>query len=91
MNFHSPEQQNHFSSSSVTDTTFNFSSIISWFQTCCNDYVYHLARRQEPHIWQKCDRFGSLQWYGYDSRTGRSIKCATEDDVRIWVEGVLYR
>lgn len=50
-----------------------------------------LAQGQQPKIWQNCDRFGQIWWYGYDPVTGCSICRDSEDEIRIWLEERYYR
>ena len=44
-------------------------------------------QRQEPKVWQRCDRYGQILWYGYDPVTGRSVCRHSEGEIRIWIEG----
>ncbi|MBD3886632.1 hypothetical protein IFO70_33755 [Phormidium tenue FACHB-886] len=48
-------------------------------------------RNSEPRIWQVRDRSGNTYWRAYDLMSGRSLVCSTEQEVRIWLEQVLYR
>lgn len=65
---------------------FNLSSVVSWLQNLCNNYVYHLANSEEPQVWQKRDRHGEIGWRAYDPVSGRSLVCSSEKEVRIWLE-----
>lgn len=91
MNAHSNDRQSNLISNSVASPKFNLSRVVSWLVNGCNDYVYHLVYGHRPHVWQQRDRFGTLQWCAHDSMTGRSIQCVSEDEVRVWLESVLYR
>ncbi|HEY9670966.1 MAG TPA: hypothetical protein V6D11_05955 [Waterburya sp.] len=43
-------------------------------------------QRQEPKVWQRCDRYGQTLWYGYDPVTGWSVCRHSEGEIRIWIE-----
>ena len=40
----------------------------------------------EIEIWSVCDPAGTVWWNGYNPQTGRSLKCASEREIRIWIE-----
>lgn len=46
---------------------------------------------QEPKIGQKCDRQGNRYWQIYDPVTRQYTSCASEKEVRIWLEKRYYR
>lgn len=48
--------------------------------------VVSIPSINEPHIWQKRDRFGNIWWYVYDPMSSRSIQLASEQEVRQWLE-----
>jgi hypothetical protein len=52
--------------------------------------VEALTAVQEPRVWQQRDRTGHSWWHVYDPVTKRSARFATETEVLIWLEQVLY-
>ncbi len=49
-----------------------------------------IAVNQEPQVWQRRDRDGNFGWYAYDPISQRSLHCATEDEVRLWLDQLPY-
>ena len=45
-----------------------------------------LAKRNEPYIKQKRDRYGNLYWQVYDFTTNKSYTFGSEREVRAWIE-----
>lgn len=44
------------------------------------------THQPEPKVWQSTDRQGQLCWHAYDPVTNRSFWCASEDEMRCWLE-----
>ncbi len=45
-----------------------------------------LSSSKELQIWQDLDRFEKPRWHIYDPLTSRHVYCASEDEVRAWIE-----
>lgn len=45
-----------------------------------------LVAGHEPHISQTIDAEGRIWWRIYHPRTGRSICCESEQEVRVWLD-----
>jgi hypothetical protein len=41
---------------------------------------------QEIEVWSVCDQTGTVWWNGYDPQTGRSLRYASEHEIRTWIE-----
>lgn len=46
---------------------------------------------QEPKVSQVCDRHGNKYWQIYDPVSRQYSSCASEKEVRIWLEKRYYR
>lgn len=46
----------------------------------------YLITASEPTVWTVQDATGLIHWKGYDPTTNRSIDCASEQEMRIWIE-----
>ena len=42
--------------------------------------------QNEPHVEQKCDRFGHLYWQVRDRRTNKSYSFGSDSEVIAWIE-----
>lgn len=45
-----------------------------------------VVNRNEPHIEQKCDRFGNQYWQVHDYKTNRFYSFGSDQDVIAWLE-----
>ncbi len=48
--------------------------------------VAHIMMDAEPHVWYTCDPDGNLWWNADDPVRGRSLRHATEAEMRVWLE-----
>lgn len=60
--------------------------IFSVFRNIWDNVLLILTIRDEPQIRQSIDAEGKLYWRIDDPRTGRSITCKSEQEVRRWLE-----
>jgi hypothetical protein len=44
----------------------------------------------EPHVWHTVDRMGQTIWHAYDPLTHRTLSCASETEMRQWLEERYY-
>lgn len=51
---------------------------------------YLTTNRFEPHVKQKCDRWGNCYWQIYDPLTGFESCFSSEQEVREWLERRYY-
>lgn len=65
-----------------------FSSLLNRFW---QHLVTTLVKGQEPRIWQTTNRYGNIQWHGYDPVTGYSVCRDSEEEMRIWFEQRYYQ
>ena len=47
---------------------------------------YLVTNRIEPHVKQKCDRFGNFYWQIYDPISGSYLFFNSEREVRVWLD-----
>ncbi|WOB43814.1 hypothetical protein HNI00_12095 [Thermoleptolyngbya oregonensis NK1-22] len=40
----------------------------------------------EPRVWRSQDGHGDVLWNAYDPKTGKSVNCVSEADLRVWLE-----
>ena len=62
----------------------------SWLYQIWNSLMHHLLRGHEPRIRQKRNAAGDVYYHGYDPRSGRSIHCAIETELRAWLDQLPY-
>lgn len=61
-----------------------------WLSCLWRSMERAMAVNNEPHVWQRRDRQGETFYSAHDPSTGRSIYCANEDEVRIWLDQLPY-
>ncbi len=44
----------------------------------------------EPHVWQRRDRFGQIYWQVYDPIRDRTLTFDSEEEVRYWLDQRFY-
>ena len=49
-------------------------------------FLVAAAGPDKLRIWQSSDNEGNTWWHGCDRATGRSIKAATDDEMRAWID-----
>lgn len=57
-----------------------------WFTQFCRLIVRRLTTQDEPKIWRSQDRSGHVRWSVYLAGTGQTIRLASEEEVRLWLE-----
>lgn len=56
------------------------------FRNFCNTLLLMFTSSDEPQISRAIDAAGKPHWEVYDPRTGRSVLCDSEQDIRVWME-----
>lgn len=54
----------------------------SWARTL----MHQLTGSSEPRVWQTHDAYGQTLWNANDPTTSRTIRNASENEIRIWLE-----
>lgn len=62
----------------------------AWVDRLWQSLMHYLLPGDEPRIWQKRSAAGELFYHGYDPRSGRSIDCTTETEMRAWLDQLPY-
>lgn len=63
--------------------------LASWLRKIWQ-FISEDGSNREPQIWQRRSRDGNLYYCAYDPISGRSLNCASEDEVRMWLEELPY-
>lgn len=63
----------------------------SWLSRAWNYLMHHLARGNEPRVWQKRNAAGDVFYYGYDPYSGRTAHLTSDIDLRAWLEQLPYQ
>lgn len=63
---------------------------LAWVERFYKALVHYLIDRGEPRIWQESDSTGKTWWRAYDPTSQQSLVCASEDEVRLWLEQLPY-
>jgi hypothetical protein len=58
----------------------------SWLRHVWAYLMHHILRGDEPRIWERHNSAREVYYRCYDPRTGQSISCGSEAEVRIWLE-----
>ncbi|PZO49269.1 MAG: hypothetical protein DCF15_17110 [Phormidesmis priestleyi] len=48
--------------------------------------VAQLSASNDPHVWETQDADGQMVWNAHDRASGRTIRHASETELRIWLE-----
>jgi hypothetical protein len=67
-----------------------FEPVLTWSSKKWRFISRSLVGRQEPQIWRR-EYKGEMLYDAYDPITGRSLRDATEAEVRVWLERLSYR
>lgn len=73
------------------DANAQASKLIFWLNQIWRSLLQQLLKGNEPQVRQARDRSGKIRWRVYDPVSGRSHVCLSEQEVRMWLEEVLYR
>ena len=65
-------------------------SLTHWLIDIWQSLTLAMTPSNEPEVWQGKDWFGYTWWNVYLPSTGQTIRFASEEEVRIWLEEHLY-
>jgi hypothetical protein len=83
-------QQSKTTSQTSNGVYSQLSAIISWCHGIGQKVSNFLLEGHEPQIRQIRGRDGVIWWQAYDPISQRSLTCASELEVRLWLDQLPY-
>ncbi len=66
-------------------------NIVEYLRRLGDRLVEYLNSQSEIKVWKRQDSFGNDYWEVYNPNTNRSASFGSEEEVRIWIEEMIYQ